>query len=171
MSKRKLETNVDVDEGERTLYAMFHNSANHLSRLYSQSIQYQKLAYEAGQSHAILELNEWLLSKMQEGRVITIADILGYLQVKMDSLNRNDGQPAQVPNGSAGMASSPVAPLYQCCFPGMAACSSAQMAECSELAAHLFSPEDPNSHLEMAGLFSSAPQGQDSFPDTQMGGI
>lgn len=105
----------------------------------------------------------------------------------MDSLTLGNGLPAQAANASGqnsvsteGMAASSVAPLNQGSYPRMAACSSAEMAECSfgpedqniyDMAAHLFAPEDPNSYLEIAGVGSSAPQEQDSYPDTQMDGM
>lgn len=49
-----MESNAAVDENEGSLYAMFRKSANLLSQFYSQSIHNQNLAFEAGESYAIV---------------------------------------------------------------------------------------------------------------------
>ncbi|KAK9274073.1 hypothetical protein L1049_018887 [Liquidambar formosana] len=82
--KRKVEVTA-VDESDRVLYSTFSNAANELSHLYSQALNYQKLAFEAGQRHALEKLNEWMATKQQEGLMVTTADISAYLQNELNT--------------------------------------------------------------------------------------
>ena len=53
--KRKVEvtTNID-DETDRVLYSVFRSAAGGLSHLYSQALNHHKVAFEAGQRHALV---------------------------------------------------------------------------------------------------------------------
>ncbi|KAA8549696.1 hypothetical protein F0562_001286 [Nyssa sinensis] len=81
--KRKVE--VIVDENDRGLYSFFQNTANNVTQLYSQSLSYQKIAFDAGQRHALEKLNEWMAMKQQEGKLLTVADIIPYLQEQLNN--------------------------------------------------------------------------------------
>ncbi|XP_073014860.1 uncharacterized protein [Primulina eburnea] len=78
-SKRKMEITV-VDENERVLFSTFQNVANHLCQLYAQASANQKQAFEAGQHHSYVKMHEWIAAKLEEGKLLTVPDILGYLQ-------------------------------------------------------------------------------------------
>ncbi|XP_073014859.1 uncharacterized protein [Primulina eburnea] len=79
-SKRKMEITV-VDENERVLFSTFQNVANHLCQLYAQASANQKQAFEAGQHHSYVKMHEWIAAKLEEGKLLTVPDILGYLQI------------------------------------------------------------------------------------------
>ncbi|XP_075490737.1 uncharacterized protein LOC142530053 isoform X2 [Primulina tabacum] len=81
-SKRKMEITV-VDENERVLFSTFQNVANHLCQLYAQASANQKQAFEAGQHYSYVKMHEWIAAKLEEGKLLTLPDILGYLQDKM----------------------------------------------------------------------------------------
>ncbi|XP_073015735.1 uncharacterized protein [Primulina eburnea] len=79
-SKRKMEITV-VDENERVLFSTFQNVANHLCQLYAQASANQKQAFEAGQHYSYVKMHEWIAAKLEEGKLLTVPDILGYLQM------------------------------------------------------------------------------------------
>uniref|UniRef100_A0A5B6YIN6 Uncharacterized protein n=1 Tax=Davidia involucrata TaxID=16924 RepID=A0A5B6YIN6_DAVIN len=120
--KRKVEVTV-VDENDRGLCSIFRNTANSLSQLYSQSLSHRKFAFDAGQTHALEKLNEWMAMKQQEGKLVTVADIIAYLQ---DQLNNSvlSSQPQELwgngshqsgasQNGQMELGLSSSAPLMQ----------------------------------------------------------
>ncbi|CAA0825779.1 Uncharacterised conserved protein UCP009193 [Striga hermonthica] len=82
--KRKIEATGAVEESERALHSSFQNVANNLSRFYSQSLDHQKLAFAAGEKYAYVKLHEWMLKILQEGRMITVSQILTYLKGELN---------------------------------------------------------------------------------------
>lgn len=53
--KRKVEVTTDIDdESDRVLYSVFRSAAGGLSHLYSQALNHHKVAFEAGQRHALV---------------------------------------------------------------------------------------------------------------------
>ncbi|XP_075499149.1 uncharacterized protein LOC142537522 isoform X2 [Primulina tabacum] len=44
----------------------------------------QKQAFEAGHRYSYVKMHEWIAAKLQEGKLLTVPDILGYLQDKMN---------------------------------------------------------------------------------------
>ncbi|XP_073317075.1 uncharacterized protein [Primulina huaijiensis] len=82
-SKRKMEITV-VDENERVLFSTFQNVANNLCQLYAQASGNQKHAFEAGQHYSYVKMHEWIAAKLEEGKLLTVPDFLGYLQDKMN---------------------------------------------------------------------------------------
>ncbi|KAK4408628.1 hypothetical protein Sango_0443800 [Sesamum angolense] len=109
--KRKMEITV-VDENERVLFSMFQNTANSLSQFYTQSVTQQKLAFEAGQNYALLKFHEWIVTKLQEGKMVTVPEIFAYLQGKLNGWMPGAGLPEQGGNesdnssGTQGLAAS-----------------------------------------------------------------
>eukprot|EP01018_Ginkgo_biloba_P014546 Gb_31393 [translate_table: standard] len=61
MAKKRKSENAGLDEAERTMYTSFSNAANSLSQLYTQAQHQQKLAFQAGERHALVRLSgmEW----------------------------------------------------------------------------------------------------------------
>ncbi|KAK6145063.1 hypothetical protein DH2020_021883 [Rehmannia glutinosa] len=97
--KRKLEITA-VDENERVLFSMFQNIANNISHFYSQSVNHQNLAFQAGQNYAYLKFHEWMIEKLQKGRMVTVSEILEYLQGKLNGWTSGVGLPGQGASGS-----------------------------------------------------------------------
>ncbi|KAI3461902.1 hypothetical protein Pfo_018565 [Paulownia fortunei] len=97
--KRKMEITV-VDENERVLFSMFQNTANNLSQFYTQSVNQQKLAFEAGQKYSLLKFHEWMVEKLQEGKMVTVPEIFAYLQGKLSGWMPGVGLPEQGASGS-----------------------------------------------------------------------
>ncbi|KAF5208391.1 nuclear receptor family 2 group C protein [Thalictrum thalictroides] len=77
--KRKSETSA-LNEIDRSIYSSFSSAASSLSQLYSQSVNQHKLAFQAGERHALEKLYEWMTAKEQEGAGLSEADVYTYLQ-------------------------------------------------------------------------------------------
>ncbi|KAJ8497971.1 hypothetical protein OPV22_008523 [Ensete ventricosum] len=54
--KRKLEA-MGLDEADRTLYSTFCAAANSLSQVYAQAMNQQKISFQAGERHALNEMD------------------------------------------------------------------------------------------------------------------
>nr|CAD1833933.1 unnamed protein product [Ananas comosus var. bracteatus] len=81
--KRKSEA-TRLDEVDRTLYSTFCSAANSLSQLYTQTMNQQKLSFQAGERHALEKLYQWILRQHEEGSRLTVADILAHIQNEID---------------------------------------------------------------------------------------
>ncbi|KAG4941558.1 hypothetical protein JHK84_045688 [Glycine max] len=57
MPKKRKSIATSLDEVDRTLYASFCTAANSLSQLYTHSMNHQKLSFNAGERHALNELD------------------------------------------------------------------------------------------------------------------
>ncbi|PIA59940.1 hypothetical protein AQUCO_00400662v1 [Aquilegia coerulea] len=78
--KRKSETSTALNEIDRSIYSSFSSAASSLSQLYSQSVNQHKLAFQAGERHALEKLYEWMMTKEREGAGLSEADVYTYLQ-------------------------------------------------------------------------------------------
>ncbi|ERM93527.1 hypothetical protein AMTRI_Chr03g55650 [Amborella trichopoda] len=84
MSKKRKSESNGLDEIERTMYTAFSSAANSLSLLYTQAQNQQKLAFQAGERHALEKLYQSILRHQEEGVRMTGADVLVYLQNELD---------------------------------------------------------------------------------------
>ncbi|KAK4441054.1 hypothetical protein Salat_0440300 [Sesamum alatum] len=116
--KRKMEITV-VDENERVLFSMFQNTANSLSQFYAHSVNQQKLAFEAGQNYSLLKFHEWIVTKLQDGKMVTVPEIFAYLQGKLNGLMpaaelpEGGGNGSDNSGGTQGLAASSSALINQ----------------------------------------------------------
>lgn len=81
--KRKSEA-TRLDEVDRTLYSTFCSAANSLSQLYTQSMNQQKIAFQAGERHGLEKIYQWILRQHEEGSRVTAADIVSHIQNEID---------------------------------------------------------------------------------------
>ncbi|KAL3677385.1 hypothetical protein R1sor_027333 [Riccia sorocarpa] len=84
MAKKRKSENAGLDEVERTLYTTFCTAANSISQLYTQAQNQQKVAFQAGERHAVEKLYTWLHREHHAGSNISTAEILNYLQSELD---------------------------------------------------------------------------------------
>ncbi|KAJ0959916.1 hypothetical protein J5N97_000317 [Dioscorea zingiberensis] len=81
--KRKSEANR-MEEADRTMYSAFCGVANSLSHLYSLAVNQHKLAFHAGERHALEKLYQWIVRQHEEGSRLTAADIVAHLQNEIE---------------------------------------------------------------------------------------
>ncbi|KAK9110548.1 hypothetical protein Sjap_018608 [Stephania japonica] len=84
MAKKRKSDATRLDEFDRTMYSTFCSAANSLSQLYTQAMNQQKLAFQAGERHGLEKLYQWMLRQQEEGSRVAPADILAYLQHELD---------------------------------------------------------------------------------------
>ncbi|XP_058074826.1 uncharacterized protein LOC131223428 [Magnolia sinica] len=84
MAKKRKSAATRLDEVDRTMYTTFCSAANSLSQLYTQAMNQQKLAFQAGERHAMEKLYQWILRQHEEGSRVMGADIVAYLQNELD---------------------------------------------------------------------------------------
>lgn len=84
MAKKRKSDASRLDEVDRTMYSTFCSAANSLSQIYTQAMNQQKLAFQAGERHGLEKLYQWIKRHHEEGSRITLADIVGYLQNEID---------------------------------------------------------------------------------------
>ncbi|KAG0500517.1 hypothetical protein HPP92_000589, partial [Vanilla planifolia] len=53
MAKKRKSDASRLDEVDRTMYSTFCSAANSLSQIYTQAMSQQKLAFQAGERHAL----------------------------------------------------------------------------------------------------------------------
>ncbi|EAY74747.1 hypothetical protein OsI_02639 [Oryza sativa Indica Group] len=107
--KRKTDAAPRLDEADRTLYSTFCGAANSLSQLYTQAMAQQKLSFQAGERHSLVDgediykidkqklhielgnnllglekLHQWILRKHEEESRLTAADIMSHIQHELD---------------------------------------------------------------------------------------
>ncbi|KAJ8637758.1 hypothetical protein MRB53_012025 [Persea americana] len=122
MAKKRKSDATRLDEVDRTIYSTFCSAANSLSQLYTQAMNQQKLAFQAGERHGMEKIYQWILRQHEEGSRVAAADIVSYLQNELDysgedatmspRLQHQHSQPtvhftnpsAQVSSGSFGQA-------------------------------------------------------------------
>lgn len=66
------------------MYSTFCSAANSLSQLYSQSMNHQRLSFQAGERHGLEKLYQWIVRQQEEGSRLTTVDIVSYLQNELD---------------------------------------------------------------------------------------
>lgn len=84
MGKKRKSVATRLDEVDRTMYATFCSAANSLSQLYTQTMNQQKLSFQAGERHGLEKLYHWILRQQEAGSRVTTVDILTYLQNELD---------------------------------------------------------------------------------------
>ncbi|KAL8473733.1 hypothetical protein ACS0TY_029867 [Phlomoides rotata] len=84
MAKKRKSDATRLDEVDRGLYTAFCSAANTLSQLYSQSVNQQRLSFQAGERHAMDKLYSWILRQHEDGVRVTTSDILAYAQNELD---------------------------------------------------------------------------------------
>ncbi|KAF6157831.1 hypothetical protein GIB67_003731 [Kingdonia uniflora] len=84
MAKKRKSDATRLDEVDRTVYKTFCGAANSLSQLYSQAMNQQKHAFQAGERHSLDKLYQWILRQHEEGSRVSTSDILTYLQNELD---------------------------------------------------------------------------------------
>ncbi|KAK9163936.1 hypothetical protein Syun_004838 [Stephania yunnanensis] len=112
MAKKRKSEATGLDEADRTMYTTFCAAANSLSQLYTQAMNQQKLAFQAGERRALLgidvmgreeiaceenrcsnnmwtyetgeKLYEWMVHQEGQGSKLSTADIVAYLQNEHD---------------------------------------------------------------------------------------
>ena len=60
MGKKRKSIATSLDEVDRTMYASFCSAANSLSQLYTQSMNHQKLSFQAGERHGLVRFPLYL---------------------------------------------------------------------------------------------------------------
>ncbi|CAN8246726.1 unnamed protein product [Cochlearia groenlandica] len=84
MGKKRKSTASSLDEVDRTVYASFRTAANSLSQLYTQSMNHQKLSFQAGERHGLEKLYQWIYRQQEEGSRVTPMDIVSYIQKELE---------------------------------------------------------------------------------------
>ncbi|KAJ4967161.1 hypothetical protein NE237_019010 [Protea cynaroides] len=84
MAKKRKSDASRLDEVDRNMYTTFCSAANSLSQLYTQAMNQQKVAFQAGERHSLDKLYQWILRQQEEGSRVTTTDILAYLQNEVD---------------------------------------------------------------------------------------
>ncbi|CBI18241.3 unnamed protein product, partial [Vitis vinifera] len=84
MGKKRKSVATSLDEVDRTMYATFCSAANSLSQLYTQTMNQQKLSFQAGERHGLEKLYQWILRQQEGGSRVTTVDVLSYLQNELD---------------------------------------------------------------------------------------
>ncbi|KAI4374170.1 hypothetical protein MLD38_012195 [Melastoma candidum] len=82
--KRKSGVANGLDEVDRSLYTSFCTVANSLSQLYTQSMNHQRLSFQAGERHSLDKLYQWILRQQEDGARVSTVDIISYLQNELD---------------------------------------------------------------------------------------
>ncbi|KAI4365486.1 hypothetical protein MLD38_021467 [Melastoma candidum] len=83
--KRKSGAAARLDEVDRSLYTSFCTAANSLSHLYTQSMNHQRLSFQAGERHSLEKLYHWMLRQQEEGARVSTMDIVSYLQNELEA--------------------------------------------------------------------------------------
>ncbi|XP_058111214.1 uncharacterized protein LOC131254232 [Magnolia sinica] len=84
MAKKRKSDASRLDEVDRTMYTTFCSAANSLSQLYTQAMNQQKLAFQAGERHGMEKLYQWILRQHEEGSRVSGADLVAYIQNELD---------------------------------------------------------------------------------------
>ncbi|XP_010421889.1 PREDICTED: uncharacterized protein LOC104707271 [Camelina sativa] len=84
MGKKRKSTATSLDEVDRTVYASFRTAANSLSQLYTQSMNHQKLSFQAGERHGLEKLYQWIWRQQEAGSRVTPMDIVNYIQSELE---------------------------------------------------------------------------------------
>ncbi|KAL9286233.1 hypothetical protein AtEden1_Chr4g0283711 [Arabidopsis thaliana] len=84
MGKKRKSTATSLDEVDRTVYASFRTAANSLSQLYTQSMNHQKLSFQAGERHGLEKLYQWIWRQQEGGSRVTPMDIVNYIQNELE---------------------------------------------------------------------------------------
>ncbi|GLT63957.1 hypothetical protein SLA2020_364800 [Shorea laevis] len=84
MAKKRKSDATRLDEVDRSMYTTFCSAANSLSQLYTQTMNHQRLSFQAGERHGLDKLYQWILRQQEEGSRVTTADIVAYMQNELE---------------------------------------------------------------------------------------
>ncbi|XP_052191368.1 uncharacterized protein LOC127800664 [Diospyros lotus] len=84
MAKKRKSDASRLDEVDRSIYTSFCSTANSLSQLYTQSMNQQKLSFQAGERHGLEKLYNWIVRQQEDGPRVNTVDIVTYLQNELD---------------------------------------------------------------------------------------
>ncbi|KAK9270142.1 hypothetical protein L1049_025718 [Liquidambar formosana] len=84
MGKKRKSVETSLDEVDRTMYTTFCSAANSLSQLYTQTMNQQKLSFQAGERHGLEKLYQWIWRQQEGGSRVSTVDILAYIQNELD---------------------------------------------------------------------------------------
>ncbi|KAG6776230.1 hypothetical protein POTOM_019736 [Populus tomentosa] len=96
MGKKRKSIATSLDEVDRTMYASFCSAANSLSQLYTQSMNHQKLSFQAGERQGLEKLYQWIWRQQEGGSRVATVDIINYIQ--KTALLNTAGYSAALPN-------------------------------------------------------------------------
>ncbi|VFQ80157.1 unnamed protein product [Cuscuta campestris] len=100
MGKKRKSLATSLDEVDRTMYSSFCSAANSLSQLYTQSMNQQKLSFQAGEREGLDKLYQWILRLQDGGSRVTTVDILNYLQAELNYGEEQSVSPRPPPHTS-----------------------------------------------------------------------
>ncbi|KAF7129794.1 hypothetical protein RHSIM_Rhsim10G0147500 [Rhododendron simsii] len=84
MAKKRKSDATRLEEVDRTMYTSFCSAANSLSQLYTQSMNQQRLSFQAGERHGLEKLYEWILRQQESGTRVNTIDVVTYLQNELE---------------------------------------------------------------------------------------
>ncbi|XP_019174640.1 PREDICTED: uncharacterized protein LOC109170126 [Ipomoea nil] len=97
MAKKRKSLTMSLDEVDRTMYSSFCSAANSLSQLYTQSMNQQKLSFQAGEREGLEKLYQWILRLQEGGSRVTTVDILNYLQSELNNYGEEQSMSPRPP--------------------------------------------------------------------------
>eukprot|EP00250_Pteridium_aquilinum_P001427 c11623_g1_i1 orf=87-473(+) len=96
MKKRRSEGG-GLEDVERSLHTSFCAAANSISHLYTQAQNQHKIAFQAGQKHALEKLYDWIHKHhLQHGTVPSTAEIVNYVKMEMENVSQTEITMTQV---------------------------------------------------------------------------
>ncbi|XP_020598111.1 uncharacterized protein LOC110037745 [Phalaenopsis equestris] len=84
MARKRKSDATHLDDVDRTLYSTFCSAANSLSQLYTQAMNHQKVAFQAGERQALEKLYQWIIKQHEEDSRVTAADIVAHIEKEID---------------------------------------------------------------------------------------
>ncbi|KAL6993059.1 hypothetical protein U1Q18_011179 [Sarracenia purpurea var. burkii] len=84
MAKKRKSDPTRLDEVDRSMYTSFCSAANSLSQLYTQSMNQQRLSFQAGERNGLEKLYDWILRQQEDGSRVNATDIVTYLQNELE---------------------------------------------------------------------------------------
>ncbi|KAH7352789.1 hypothetical protein KP509_19G064300 [Ceratopteris richardii] len=93
MKKRRIDGRA-FEEVERNLHSSFCAAANSISQLYTHAQNQNKIAFNAGQRHALEKLFDYI--QFQQGGRPSMTDISNYLKVELENLSQAEISVTQV---------------------------------------------------------------------------
>ncbi|CAH9101629.1 unnamed protein product [Cuscuta europaea] len=103
MAKKRKSSATSLDEVDRTMYTSFCSAANSLSQLYTQSMNQQKLSFQAGEREGLDKLYQWILRLQEGGSRVTTLDILNYLQTELNYAEEQPISPRPPPHSQPNL--------------------------------------------------------------------
>lgn len=97
MGKKRKSVASSLDEVDRTMYSTFCSAANSLSQLYTQTMNQQKLSFQAGERHGLEKLYQWILRQEEGGSRVSTVNIVNYLQDQLDFCGEDPSMTLRVP--------------------------------------------------------------------------